>query len=513
MVVILRSISTRLAMSEVISVDGGPSGGMVERKTASYVRPLYAEAPKLIFDRVHAVSRTQFAKKYGLNNGGMSPKQLRVGTHCTEAEVERWFGPCVNQNGYKYCHLDDEEFVKAVELNWMICHQKTGVPNTRLINKAEARGYTCERLSGNRKREVNWACFAEWTCRDQLRRIQCEREGLLGVGDARVKGAALDREDPKGGIGFLGTEKKTLLQDLTAPTMLSSQCREAVEESVAELREHLTAFERNMPEQEELVQRLLKDKVDLGLEVMKVQSQLEDLRQLVATAKANLSNLQVDLITLLAPQSESPLSKGSLGAQRGEMDSLERKIDSQKGMLSAFEEMLAAAEKTSTASSVKLSTTKVAWELAVEKVESMGRHKKALSEQLEYIQARNRRLGFEPSPPDFSLFGFHESFSFDLLPCPFCAMGWEPTWELKLASCKCAYHSWCALTHFSSSLRCFAKHCTKEQHPDWWAKSGIKKPVVDDHGAVAAPWDVHNNTNKQVSQGVFPSYMRFSVIV
>lgn len=48
------------------------------------------------FYHVYPTSMTQFAKKYGLHNGGF---------------------PCVNQNGYEYCYLDDEDQGGRVELD------------------------------------------------------------------------------------------------------------------------------------------------------------------------------------------------------------------------------------------------------------------------------------------------------------------------------------------------------------------------------------------------------------
>jgi hypothetical protein len=85
------------------------------KKVYSFVNPLFAEQPDIVWDRVNPISRTVFAQKYGLCNKGLNPKHLRVGTHCTEEDVEKLFGPYVNQNGYKYCHNEDEEFAKAVE--------------------------------------------------------------------------------------------------------------------------------------------------------------------------------------------------------------------------------------------------------------------------------------------------------------------------------------------------------------------------------------------------------------
>ena len=120
-----------------------------------------------------------------------------MGTHCIEDDVENMFGHCVNQNGHKYCHSEDEKFVKAVEWQWMVCHQHTGLPNTRLINKAKACGLTYEQLPRAQRREVNWAHFAEWTCRDQLRQIQRECDskedgGLLHYKNKSIQGGQED---------------------------------------------------------------------------------------------------------------------------------------------------------------------------------------------------------------------------------------------------------------------------------------------------------------------------------
>jgi hypothetical protein len=46
------------------------------------------------------------------------------------------FGLC-NHNGYRYCHYEDEALISKVETLWMIMHQRTQVPNIRMINKAE----------------------------------------------------------------------------------------------------------------------------------------------------------------------------------------------------------------------------------------------------------------------------------------------------------------------------------------------------------------------------------------
>jgi hypothetical protein len=263
------------------------------KKVYSFVNPLFAEQPDIVWDRVNPILRTVFAQKYGLCNKGLNPKHLRVGTHCIEEDVEKLFGPCVNQNGYKYCHSEDEEFVKAVEWQWMVCHQRTGLPNTRLINKAEARGLTCERLPGGRRRDVNWAHFAEWTCRDQLRRIQSERDSKEGLGAVHIKSEGVQGGDEDQRHDQDNDNLQQRHQG--SRKMLTLQSHEQVKASMVEWRLHLASLENKMPLMEVLVDNLSKKQAVSDLELVRVESQLVDLRQLVISATRKLTVLQLDV--------------------------------------------------------------------------------------------------------------------------------------------------------------------------------------------------------------------------
>jgi hypothetical protein len=37
-----------------------------------------------------------------------------------------------------------------------------------------------------------------------------------------------------------------------------------------------------------------------------------------------------------------------------------------------------------------------------------------------------------------------------------------------------SFHSWCALSHFSTSTKCLQEGCGQEMHPLWWAQVGKK---------------------------------------
>jgi hypothetical protein len=68
---------------------------------------------------------------------------LKLNVHVSEEEVESLFGKKVGGNGYRYANSEDEEFVKNVERRWMICHQRTSVPKTRLVNISNELGCAC----------------------------------------------------------------------------------------------------------------------------------------------------------------------------------------------------------------------------------------------------------------------------------------------------------------------------------------------------------------------------------
>jgi len=81
----------------------------------SYVDPYYAEVPELVFDGCNLVLRKTFAEKYSLCSKGAKPKRLMIGLHLKEEDVEKYFGPLINRNGYKFNYIEDEELIREVE--------------------------------------------------------------------------------------------------------------------------------------------------------------------------------------------------------------------------------------------------------------------------------------------------------------------------------------------------------------------------------------------------------------
>ena len=122
------------------------------------------------------------------------------------------------------------------------------------------------------------------------------------------------------------------------------------------------------------------------------------------------------------------------------------------------------------------------------------RHRVALQSQL-----RGMRAGYErPTTTHAPLSSIHSDWREEHVfsdpiqvgVCPFCLRGFQPAWDCRLASCRHAYHSWCALTHFSESTKCIHKDGAMEMHKDWWICTGIQKPVLGKDGVVmAAAWE------------------------
>jgi hypothetical protein len=90
---------------------------------------------------------------------------LSIGKDCTKEEVQALFGPYNTKNGYCYYFSDDEKFIANIENLWMIVHQQTQLPNTRLINKAEAKNVVTLAL-GSRPRQRRYKIASQEEARE-----------------------------------------------------------------------------------------------------------------------------------------------------------------------------------------------------------------------------------------------------------------------------------------------------------------------------------------------------------
>ena len=462
-------------------------------KKSSWVDPLYACQPEILWDRKSVVTRDWFAEKYNLCNRGITPKQIKIGHHLEEADVESLFGPRQNGNGYRYATMD-EEFVRKVETMWMICHQKTVVPNTRMVNVSEAKGFAYEIV---KKKETNWALFAEWTYRDQLKKLWAEEEDAAKSKGISLKGEVdsekecqLGKENcsrdqvPGSGINCAGIipqrgHKISFLGKIAMSIREWSLCLETLD------RESLGL--------DGYVQVLFAEKEEARMTLHKVSSQVEYGRKLISDAQSKLSELEAERDALRAKLvSVRPEDSGLVFIHR-DLEGLQLRVDAQKSILAVFEETCGGGQA-EIVELAKLTAAEEAWSNAKTRQFLWSRHRLALQSQL-----RGMRAGYErPTTTPVPLPAIHSDWGQEPIAthtiqvgvCPFCLRGFQPAWDCRLASCRHAYHSWCALTHFSESTKCIHKDCAMEMHKDWWICTGIQKPVVGKDGVVmAAAWE------------------------
>ncbi len=111
-----------------------------------------------------------------------------------------------------------------------------------------------------------------------------------------------------------------------------------------------------------------------------------------------------------------------------------------------------------------------AWHFTLMKLDTWKQHKVALSIQVQAMMIDNQHPTLTPKSLSFLGLG-NESypnhpFIIILKPCPFCQKKFEPSWDVKFTSYKHFYHSWCALSHFSTSTKCLFEGCGQEMHLD-----------------------------------------------
>ena len=227
-------------------------------------------------------------------NRGITPKHIKIGVHLEEADVESLFGPRQNGNGYRYATMD-EDFVRKVETMWMICHQKTVVPNTRMVNVSEAKGFAYEIV---KKKETNWALFAEWTCRDQLKKLRAEDEEAAKSKFTPVRGEVASEKDCEAGKENWPLEQGRDGQINYAPILprLSQKIAQGqkIAMAIGEWQQCLETLEKESLGLDEYVQRIFQEKEEAKMALHKVSSQMEYGRQLIADVRAKFSELEAE---------------------------------------------------------------------------------------------------------------------------------------------------------------------------------------------------------------------------
>lgn len=476
-----------------VKVEGGGS--------AAWVDPLYAEQPTITWDRVSVLKRDYFEKKFGLCNEGFAPKRLRFGVHLDEADVEGLFGPKVNANGYRYSMSEDIALVERVEKCWMITHQRSSIPNSRLINVAEAKGHTYEIVKG---KKTNWCLHAEWTCREQLRRLNLERDAA----QQQRKGADLEKKPGESVTVTEGGEGDPSAIALTQPISSGIGLEhkgDHLSMTIGEWQEYLSLLDREAPLLDQLV-KVCAEKMDAAkLELVKVSTQTDYGRSLLVAAETRLRALEAEVsaadVRLQLVKSEDLDNTTAIEVAEEGVGDAKRKVDAQAGVIDQMRMLFGSGESGYEEASLKFRLAEEAYTNTSSKQELWRRHRVVLLGQLRAMKAGLGRPACFPTPLPFLYLDCDQisvdSVTIAIAACPFCTRGFDPSWDCKFASCQHAYHSWCAYSHFSSSTKCMFKDCNQEMHEDWWTMAGIKKPSADKgKDELLGFWEISENLSK-----------------
>ena len=263
--------------------------------------------------------------------------------------------------------------------------------------------------------------------------------------------------------------------------------------AIGEWQQCLEVLERESDGLNGYLQHLFVEKEEARMTLHKVSSHMEYGRKLICDAQAKLSALEAERDEKQAKLASSRPENGPMAFIHKDLEGLQLRLDAQKGIL-AFLGETSAGGQAEMEELAKLTTTEEAWSNAKSKQFLWKRHRLALQSQLRGMKVAYERPTTTLAPLPTIYIDWREeqvhSETIDITLCPFCLRGFQPAWDCLLASCRHAYHSWCALTHFNESTKCIHKDCAMEMHKDWWTSTGIQKPVLGKDGLVmAAPWE------------------------
>jgi hypothetical protein len=172
------------------------------------------------------------------------------------------------------------------------------VPNTRLINVAEAKGLVYEI---KKKKDVNWCSHVEWTCRDQLRLINVKKESATKTENMPI--FLVEEEDEEGDpiVSQFGSRKHVSgaegtisgAEENASASVLRSSDRLAVM-AIVDWQSVMGVLEKEWPTLEGVVSRLGKERDAAKIELVRVATQVDFGQSLLSTADSKLAALEVE---------------------------------------------------------------------------------------------------------------------------------------------------------------------------------------------------------------------------
>ena len=321
------------------------------------------------------------------------------------------------------------------------------MPNTRLINLAEAKGLAYEKKKG--KKSVNWCIHAEWTCRDQLRRINQEKEAIK-IGEKNVVEVSAGDEDEEG----------TIAAGLDQRVLASSKCRhpsgvdigssvDVRAMAIGEWEEYLSLLERETPPLDALVSRLCTEKDAAKMDLVRISLQVQYGETLLKNAASKLIALQEERQRceekLAALKNAEPTSLVDIAAASVDLESMVKKVESQQGFIEQLRDSFGSGSVDEEVVTLQSQDAESVWTTAVKKQALWKLHRVALSEQLKGMNTTYQRPNLHPSPQS-SFYVNCETIDVPVVgieigACPFCTKGFDLVWDCRLSSCRHAYHT------------------------------------------------------------------------
>ena len=453
----------------------------VKKKKVGYAAPVFAEPPSLFpFTLARGYTRKEFAEKYGLHYSGMSPKHLRE-SDVTEEELVRFFGPTVNKNGHRYMFLGDEGLIQRIESMWMICHQKSVVLQSRLITKAMAKGFYMQEVKG---KKPNWALYVEWTNNEQLRR----RQKLKSKAESNGEDCPWSDEEDDGEFEEGGsTQSKLTVQEAGSRHGGVFRDQQGMEvfttpgglnETIACWKAYFTIAQDRLTEAKKFLDDAQGGRDEYMQSELKARSQVEFCESKLAATREKCMELVASQDTLQRVIDDGRAAGEDLASRNDDIAAMNRKIQSQKGLVEAFEDCLEEAN----VELVKVMRNEEAVCMLVSTAEldlmQADRHDRAVKLLIGRLEGGNYIFRSVSPRPYAALITTDPPMQVTLSKCVACGLGFAPVWTVKLASCCHPYHEWCSRLHFETSTTCIALNCGAEMHEGWWACTGLLMPRV-----------------------------------
>ena len=358
--------------------------------------------------------------------------------------------------------LEDVNLITKIELRWMQMHQKSQMLSTRLITKGMARGIYCEEKKG---RKVNWAAYAEWTNAEQWRRRMRIKRPSKGKGEDSCFFS--DDEDFIEIDDHGSTQSKISMQecglgfrrDLAGVEVFSCSG------GVPEVTEIWKSFQSHALDELAKVESKfslgLKAKEEYTLAEVRARSQKDFVSNRLASARDKMEKLHAEIeqerACIEAGGSNGTCEEGS------EISVMNSRLRAQEFIVSDFEGMAAEGD----AELEKINKGEEVIVARVFELEVDSKKAGRLSRAVEVILTRldsGAWLFRSIAPQPFKHIKPDGKELVMLEKCSFCGLGFEPVLDVRLASCKHAYHEWCCRFHFENSTKCVEEGCDEEMH-------------------------------------------------